>query len=51
MPSTISKGIGSTSFFFGSIFKAIGNFVGSVFKAVASVFKTLLKIPLVRAVA
>src|SRR5262249_3850216 len=35
---------------FGSIFKAIGNFIGKVFSAIASVFKAVLKIPLIRAV-
>ena len=39
-----------TGFFFGSIFKAIGNFIGKVFSAIASVFKAVLKIPLIRAV-
>jgi RHS repeat-associated protein len=38
-----------TGFFFGSIFKAIGNFIGKVFSAIASVFKAVLKIPLIRA--
>lgn len=38
-----------TGFFFGSIFKAIGNFISKVFKAVASTFKAILKIPLIRA--
>src|SRR5439155_5871441 len=37
-----------TGFFFGSICKAIGNFIGKVFSAIASVFKTVLKIPLIR---
>lgn len=38
-----------TGFFFGSIMKAIGNFISKVFKAVTSAFKAILKIPLIRA--
>jgi RHS repeat-associated protein len=38
-----------TGFFFGSIFKAIGNFISKVFNAIASAFKAILKIPLIRA--
>lgn len=38
-----------TGFFFGAIFKAIGNFISKIFKAIASAFKALLKIPLLRA--
>jgi hypothetical protein len=39
-----------TGYFFGSVFKAIGNFIGKVFSAIASVFKAALKVPLIRAV-
>jgi RHS repeat-associated protein len=39
-----------TGFFFGSIVNAIGDFISGVAKAIVSVFKAVLKIPLVRAV-
>jgi RHS repeat-associated protein len=39
-----------TGYFFGSVFKAIGNFIGKVFSGLASIFKAALKIPLIRAV-
>jgi RHS repeat-associated protein len=39
-----------TGFFFGSVFKAIGNFVGKVFSGLISALKAALKVPLIRAV-
>jgi RHS repeat-associated protein len=39
-----------TGFFFGSVFKAIGNFISKVFSAIGSALKSALAIPLVRAI-
>jgi RHS repeat-associated protein len=39
-----------TGYFFGSVFKAIGNFIGKVFSGLVSAFKAALKIPLIRGI-